>query len=347
MTKIKYIYLLLISAFLFAACGKEDSPGNIVNLADNEIAIDYSQKKYVSVVAKQDKSKSIAETRNIIIEEGDENKIDNLYILMVNSDWSDIKRYYTSSATFTQGEWDAIGKRVKIKLPQSQAAQRDVYVIANVSTELKTTLDGVTTLVGLQQALVANESPWSPNLSNASKSILMSGKSETTHDFTANRLLQSVTLVRAVAKVELNVKLSAKHQAAPTYLSNGNQLPNYQYNFVDFDKNTYVLENTTKSADVASTGNSADTPVTWVPFSATGTDHVSSYEVDEMSGLVTNLKIVTYINETTNANSYIELQLPYEDGGFLPPPEFGPETFILPRQGEIKRNHWYKYDVEL
>ena len=161
------------------------------------------------------------------------------------------------------------------------------------------------------------------------------------HNFsTQGRVLENLQLVRAVAKVELNVTLPAKHQST--------NVADYQYNFVDFDKNTYMLENLSKVAEVASTGNSAATPATWVPFDADGTtDHVSSYEVDNVSGLVTNLKIVTYINEKTNANSYIEIQLPYKDGGFLPPPEFGPETFILPRQGEIKRNHWYKYDVDL
>ena len=351
MTKIKYIYLLLISAILFAACSKDDVPGGI-EVSDDEIAISYSLKKYVQVVTNGNSTKSASETRNINIEAGDEENIDNLYILMVNSGWSDIKRFYTTSSNFAEGTWNADGESVTIKMTQSEAGQRDVYVIANVSDALKAVLDLVNDVDGLKNALETKATPWSGASAgnNLKHPILMSGNKP--HNFvTQGRVLSSVELIRAFAKVELNVKLPAKHQAAPTYSSDGGvtELPNYQYNFVDFDKRTYVLENTNKPDDQkASTGNSADTPATWVPFDADGTtDHVSSYEVDEVSGLVTNLKIVTYINEKTNANSYIEIQLPYKDGGFLPPPEFGPETFILPRQGEIKRNHWYKYDVDL
>ena len=326
MTKMKYIYLLLISVLLFAACSKDDVPGGI-DVADNEIAIGYDQKKY-ELHAVNGNAKH-ATTRDITAVASDEEKIENLYILLVKSDWSDIKRYYANSPTFADGEWDADGKRVKIKLTQSEAATRDAYVVANVSGALKTALDGVATLAQLQQALVSNNAPWSPNLSNASKSILMSGGASN-HNFATSRVLSAVTLIRAVAKVELNVKLPAKHQSSTP--------ADYKYNFVDFDKNTYVLENLTKIADKAVTG--------WQPFTADGTaDKVSSYKIED--GKVTELKIVTYINETTSADSYIEIQLPYEDGGLLPPPEFGPETFILPRQGTIKRNHWYKYDVEL
>mgnify|MGYP001184921096 CR=1 FL=1 len=329
MTKIKYIYLLLISALLFGACSKDDVPGGI-EVSDDEIAISYSLKKYVQVVTSGKDLKSASETRAIDASTADEEKIDNIYILMVNSGWTDIKRYYTATANFTQGTWDADGKSVKIKMTQSEAGTRNVYLVANATGTLKTALDGVTTLAGLQAALLADSAPWSPNLSNATtKSILMSGNT-LSHDFVTNRVLSAVTLIRAVAKVELNITLPAKHQSSTP--------ADYQYNFVDFDKNTYVLENLTKTADKATTG--------WKPFTADGTtDKVSSYEME--SDKVSKLKIVTYINETTNANSYIEIQLPYKDGGFLPPPEFGPETFILPRQGEIKRNHWYKYDVEL
>lgn len=339
MTKIKYIYLLLISALLFGACSKDDVPSGI-DVSDDEVAISYSLKKYVQVVTNGNSTKSTSEIRNINIEAGDEENIDNLYILMVNSGWSDIKRFYTASSNFAEGTWNAAGENVTIKMTQSEAGQRDVYVIANVSADVKSDLDGVTNLTGLQGVLESKSEPWSGmGATNLKHPILMSGMKN--HNFsTQGRVLENLQLVRAFAKVELNVTLPTKHQSTNE--------ADYKYNFVDFDKNTYVLENITKTADVASTGNSAATPATWVPFDADGTtDHVSSYEVDNVSGLVTNLKIVTYINETTNANSYIEIQLPYEDGGFLPPPEFGPETFILPRQGKIERNHWYKYDVEL
>ncbi len=344
MRKIKYIYLLLISSIILAACSKDDIPGSI-DLAKDEIAIRYGQKSYVSVG-----------TRNINASIDDEEQIDNIYILMAKSDlndnWIDIKRYYTGSpdgdATFSKGQWSSSEEKVIIKLTQSQAGERDVYVIANISTAMKTALDGVNSLTDLQGILESKSQPWSgtDDTNNLKHPILMSGMKS--HDFsveTGNRVLGDnattnlpVQLVRAFAKVELNVKLPSKHQSTNP--------ADYKYNFVDFDKNTYVLENTTKAIDAASTGNYTVTPVVWVNFSVDGSDQVSSY-VKNSSGKITELKIVTYINETTDANSYIELQLPYNDDGLLPPPEFGPETFILPRQGEIKRNHWYKFDIEL
>lgn len=357
MTKIKYIYLLLISAILFGACSKDDMSGGI-EVSDDEVAISYSLKKYVQVVTSGNSSKSASETRNINIEAGDEEKIDNLYIIMFDATTSGaapIKYFVDNTFPAVDGEWNqGANPSVKLKKTQAQVGNRNVYVIANVTPALRSALNAstLTTIADLEAVYAQYSNPWSEGLTPVLVTggnkypILMSGNES--HNFSTNPVLNKVTLVRALAKVELNVKLPAKHQAAQTYLSNGVELPNYQYNFVDFDKNTYVLENTSKPANQkASTGNSANTPATWVPFSAIGTDHVSSYEVDNVSGLVTNLKIVTYINETTNANSYIEIQLPYEDGGFLPPPEFGPETFILPRQGKIERNHWYIYDVEL
>ena len=332
MTKIKYIYLLLISALLFGACSKDDVPSGI-DVSDDEVAISYSQKKYVQVVTNGNSTKSASETRNINIEAGDEENIDNLYILMVNSGWSDIKRFYTASSNFAEGTWNAAGENVTIKMTQSEAGQRDVYVIANISTDMKSDLDGVTNLTGLQGVLESKTEPWSGTgaTNNLKHPIMMSGMKN--HNFvTQGRVLENLQLVRAFAKVELNVTLPKKHQSTNE--------ADYKYNFVDFDKNTYVLEKTNKVASIVTTG--------WKPFVSnidTDKDFVSEYI--KTGDVVTSLKIVTYINETTNANSYIEIQLPYKDGGFLPPPEFGPETFILPRQGKIKRNHWYKYDVEL
>lgn len=331
MTKIKYIYLLLISALLFGACSKDDVPSGI-DVSDDEVAISYSLKKYVQVVTNGNSTKSTSEIRNINIEAGDEENIDNLYILMVNSGWSDIKRFYTASSNFAEGTWNAAGENVTIKMTQSEAGQRDVYVIANISTTMKLALDGVTNLTGLQGVLESKTEPWSgTGATNLKHPILMSGMKS--HNFvTQGRVLENLQLVRAFAKVELNVTLPKKHQSTNE--------ADYKYNFVDFDKNTYVLEKTNKVASIVTTG--------WKPFVSnidTDKDYVSEYI--KTGDVVTSLKIVTYINETTNANSYIEIQLPYKDGGFLPPPEFGPETFILPRQGKIERNHWYIYDVEL
>lgn len=153
----------------------------------------------------------------------------------------------------------------------------------------------------------------------------MSGNA--THNFVTNRILSSVPLTRALAKIELNVTLPAKHQDADA--------SHYRYNFIDFDKNTYVLKPTAKTDELVTSG--------WQAWQAAST--VSSYTLT--GGKVANLKVITYINERDNPGSYIDIQLPYNPGGPLPPPEFGDETFKLPLPSEIKRNHWYKFDVTL
>lgn len=73
-------------------------------------------------------------------------------------------------------------------------------------------------------------------------------------------------------------------------------------------------------------------------------DDVSSYT--EVGGKVTSLKVVTYLNERDHAGTTIEIELPYNGSGPLPPPEFGPEVYKLHLPAKIERNHWYQYDVE-
>lgn len=320
----------MIGTLLFVACDNED----FSNLADDEIAISYALQNYVTVEGLSSSGHNIASMRNITAKEADENRIDNVYILLFGKD---VKRYYTSTTSFNEGEWNKKKNHVKIKLSQGKAGVRDVYIIANLSADLKESLDAVSDVADLKAVFETKGSPWSgtSDSDNLQYPILMSGMKN--HNFIGddNRVLEDLPLVRAFAKVELKVSLPAKHRSANE--------SDYKYSFVDFDKRCYVVEKKDKQRDVVTSGNPVDGK--WINFTASGADKVSSYKKE--GGEITELTIVTYINETTNAKSYIELKVPYTDSGNQPPPEFGPATFILPRQGVIKRNYFYKYDVAL
>jgi hypothetical protein len=118
-----------------------------------------------------------------------------------------------------------------------------------------------------------------------------------THDFNTNYQLNNVSLVRALAKVQLNVKLSVQHYSIPVVDGKAQ----YSYKYIDFDKNTYVFKPSTKTDNLVSSND-------WTAWSATGS--VSSYTLDQ--GNVTNLTLTTYINERDNASSAIEIKLPYQ-----------------------------------
>ena len=99
MKTLKYIYLFLIGTLLFVACDNED----FSNLADDEIAISYALQNYVTVEGLSSSGHNIASMRNITAKEADENRIDNVYILLFGKD---VKRYYTSTTSFNEGEWN-------------------------------------------------------------------------------------------------------------------------------------------------------------------------------------------------------------------------------------------------
>ena len=317
MTKHYYIFLYTNKALLFGACSSNDDP--VVNQGDG-IEITLNSAKFT---IKQTVTKS-TEVRATDAGTTEEQQIGNLYLFLFDNTGANPVKHYIDNATFTGGTWSATDKRIKLSMTQAEAGNRQVYIVANVSSTLKSALDAssVSSVTALSAVLETTEQPWSNNLTTP---ILMSGSA--THNFTTNRLLNAVELVRALAKVELNITLGTKHQDADATL--------YQYNFIDFDKNTYVLANTTKTASKATSN--------WQAWQETG--NVSTYTKTDSK--VTSLTLVTYINETANAGSLIDIQLPYNDGGLLPPPEFGPETFQLPLPDKIVRNTWYKYDIEI
>lgn len=310
MRKVNYIYLILFTTLLFAACSSDDMPERS---SDNRVELSYAISNFniEGVISRATDVGSPAEQQ-----------IDNLYLFLFDMTGVNPIKYFANSATFTNGEWSAAEGKVTLKLTQAEAGERRVYVLANVSVALQTVLSGVTTLTQLQAALETTDTPWSPTLVTP---ILMSGNA--THNFVNNRKLSSVPLIRALAKIELNVTLPTKHQDADA--------SHYKYNFIDFDKNTYVLKPAAKTDELATSG--------WQPWQASSA--VSSYTKGSDSK-VNSLKVVTYINERDNAGSYIDIQLPY-NAGPLPPPEFGDDTFKLPLPSKIERNHWYKFDVTL
>ena len=309
MRKVNYIYLILFTVLLFAACSSDDVPERS---SDNRVELSYAISNFniEGVISRATDVGSPAELQ-----------IDNLYLFLFDMTGANSITYYVDNS-FSDGTWNKAGENITLKLTQAEAGERRVYVLANVSAALQTALSGVTTLTQLQAALETTDTPWSPTLVTP---ILMSGNA--THNFVTNRILSSVALIRALAKVELNITLPAKHQDADA--------SHYRYNFIDFDKNTYVLKPTAKTDELVTSG--------WQAWQAAST--VSSYTLT--GGKVANLKVITYINERDNPGSYIDIQLPYNPGGPLPPPEFGGDTFKLPLPSKIERNYWYKFDVTL
>ena len=310
MRKVNYIYLILFTTLLFVGCSFDDVPEG-----DNSRIVE------LSYLISSFNIDGIS-TRATDVGSPAEQQIDNLYLLLFDMGGANpIKYFIDNTFAAVSGTWTKADGKINLKLTQSEAGNRQVYVVANVSAALKNTLDGVTSIVGLQAVKLTANTPWSPTLTTP---ILMSGNK--THNFVTNHILDNVPLTRAFAKVELNVTLPAKHQDA--------DVSHYKYNFIDFDKKTYVLKPTVKTDDLVTTG--------WQPWQASSA--VSSYTL--AGGKVATLKVVTYINERDVAGSYIDIQLPYKAGP-LPPPEFGNDTFKLPLPSEIKRNHWYKFDITL
>lgn len=326
MKRIQYIYILITAVLVLAGCSKEDLPN--YNLTDNEIAISYSTKRY-----KLDDGTRSGEFRSTDEGSQAERDIDNLYILLFKSDGT-VEKFYVDD-NFTDGEWLKTGTNatkpyVKLKLAPGVAAERNVHVVANVSAALKAKLDANTlkTEANLKDVFDELNTSWSPTLKTP---ILMSGSAS--HDFTVKKELESVELVRVLAKVELEITLPDHHKSTAE--------SDYKYQFINFDKNTYVLKPEPKKVSAA--GDLISSP-NWQAWTASGDVTTFTKGSDNK---VEKLTLVTYLNEVEDAGTMIEIQLPHTDGGLLPPPEFGPETFKLPLPDKVERNHWYKYDIEL
>lgn len=305
-------YVILLLSIIFTACSGEDPIP--ASKEDNKIVLSFSVNNYTTNI-----------TKSTSIGSEDEQKINDLYIFLFPTvATQSLIKYYTTSSSFGGGTWDKAGNKILLDITQAEVGNRNVYIVTN-SSAIKTDLDNVTSLTQLQGALQTISQPWSANINTP---LLMSGNK--THDFNDNYQLNSISLIRCMAKLQLNIKLSPEHQTTPSATNE------YKYKLINFDKNTYVLKPDTKPDNLVS---SAD----WTLWDAAGA--LTSYSLT--NGKVTSLSLTTYLNERTNAGTAIEVSLPYESGGVLPPPEFGNETYKLSLPTAIERNHWYIYDIEI
>lgn len=328
----KLQYIALFATLIFITCTSEDIPDENM---DNNIEI------FLSVSNFQISNTTSRSTRPTNEGSETEQQIDNIYLFLFDSEGG-VDKYNVTSSSFAGVTWSVDDAKIVLNLTQVAAGTRDVYIVANYPSTMQSALSEVATVAELQAVMNTMSNPWSTMLGAP---ILMSGSVEG-HNFINNRQLSAVTLIRAVAKLELNIKLKTERQSTPTIEEgvpgNTTTVHQYKYQFVNFDKNTYVLKPTTKTNDLTSfTG--------WENIAGTSGE-VASYILTD--GVVTGLKLTTYINErdvfdTTYPRSAVELSLPFISDGPLPPPEFGDEIYKLLLPASIERNTWYVYDIEI
>lgn len=288
---------MLLFTFLLTSCSKEEEVSKPVN---KQVEI------LLSVNSFAKSGVGIATTTEIGTEE--EQKIDNLYVFLFSN--SETKSYYIDD-NFSDGNWTP--EKIVLNLTPDEVGTRDVYIVANCSA-IKSKLDGINTLDNLKAILSELSEPWSPQLKTP---ILMVGN-QNSHNFKTNNQLNKVSLKRALAKLKLNVSLSADQQDVESA---------YKYRFVNFDKTTYVIKPDSKPAN----------PVTsdWYPLT----------QVDKDEEKVTSFTIETYLNESDVKGAAIEVKIPSKGSSLLPPPEFGDESYRLFLPEHIVRNEFYLYDI--
>lgn len=322
----KYLYfIVLLSVGVFTACS-DDLPDT------NE----QEGRKIELLFSIQDFTVDRTATRTTRATDSgssEEQQIDNVYVFLFDASGSNPIRRFGTPGSFTGGDWTVAEGKVTLNLKQVEVGARQVYIVANYSDALASRLATVTSLSDLQAIFEEISLPWSDQIKAP---FLMSG--DKTHDFTTDYQLKSVSLKRAVAKLELRFTLGAEHQSVPLLEEgmpgNTTSVAQYKYKYVNFDKSTYLFKPTPKPDNLT---GSAD----WVDWEA------SSYTVDASSGKVTALNLTTYLNERDAAGTAVELSLPIGGVGNLPPPEFGNETYKLQLPAQVERNHWYIYDIEI
>ena len=311
----KKIFYIIFFVSLFAACNLVNDNGEC-DTCDN-ITLSFSVNSYIKDMA----------VKSAVLTADDEQAVENLYVfLFPTTGGQTLKSYTVDGSVFNGGTWSDAEKRVSLTLTQAEAGKRNVYLVANYPEEMGAKLDAVGSAEDLEEVFHATANPWSDDLGTP---ILMSGDRK--HDFNADSELNAINLVRALAKVELRVTLSESFRSA---LSGENgSAPEYQFRYVDFDLNTFAVKPASKADDL--------TTSPWNDWA------VSGITTDSQTGEATGLLLTTYLNERDTKGAKVELKLPYSDGGLLPPPEFGDETYTLPLPDKVERNHWYVYDVEI
>lgn len=346
----RILYIFLLAVLLFPACTSEEVPGEKPGSENIEVLFSVSNYQVATVRAA---TRATQDAGNSF-----EQAISDFYLFLfpAGTSTSQIRSYYVDAVAGTviqvypvagsSGTYVAADKKVLLNLTQAEAGNRDVYIVANTAgnTTLQTALDGVTTLPGLQAVLSTTTTPWSPALATP---ILMSGGKP--HDFMAGRVLGSgaagnepLRLVRVLARIELNITLKDEHKS-------GN-IADYKYKYTNFHKETNVIKKATSTGSDKYASSSASVwPNTtgWTTWGSVldaqgmGSTHTVS------GGVVATLKLVTYINERDDAGAAIEIEVPYNGSGPLPPPEFGPELYKLEFPEGIQRNYWYVYEIEI
>lgn len=342
----KLLNITLLLGLLFAACSRENGMEPVLD--DHPITLSFSVDDFnrgANFKGNEVGGNSLRATDDGSTSEQD---VNNLYLFLFDNTGANPIKYYIDAATFSGGTWvnSASEKKITLNLTQAEAGERQVHIIANCA-DLKTQLDGVTTVAGLQTVYRNTAQPWSTDINTP---ILMAGSA--THNFiTQGHQLNSVHLIRAIAKIELNVTLTSGFQVVPT-ITSGN-LAEYRYRYVNFDTRTYVEKPMPSKPNnlVSSSLDAWPATGSWTPWGAslngsplpdTGTGYIL-----DAGGKVTGLKLITYLNERDEAGAVVEIELPRVDSGPLPPPEFGPELYRLPLPEKIERNMWYRYDIEI
>lgn len=326
------LYILLATGLFFSSCSVKEKCEQPTGNAPVEIS--FAVEDFVSVSGLRATDDGSAA----------EQRVNNLYLLMFDNSGANPFRYYITGATFTGGTYNSAAKKITLAKTQAEAANRKVYLIANIDTPTKSALDGITTEAALKNYYKDTAQPWGTNI--VAPLCMVGYKAHNFAATPASYQLKTIPLQRAVAKVELNIKLTKQFQVAPTEVSGA--LKEYRFRYVNFDRCTYFVKPATKpSTLVSSTANEWPNVAQWIAWGNTlGASEVgTSYTLT--SGKVSSLKIVTYLNEQDNAAAKIEIALPRVDEGPLPPPEFGPEKYILPLPKKVERNKWYKYDIEI
>lgn len=348
------LYPLIIAGLLCASCTdnlSNDSPSATQSTDHTSIELTFDVEHFTNKVGLRSGGDTFSDngwaTLRTITDAGSakEQEIKSLYLLMFDGTGQNPYRYHITSATFTGGSYDSTAKKIKLNRSQTEAGTRRVYLVANVDTATKNALDGITTESAFKAHYKEIAQPWANNITAP---LLMVGYKE--HNFAATPAafrLDHIKLVRAVAKIELNIKLSEPFQVAPTE-KNG-VLNDHKFRYVNFDKRTYLIKPTNKPLTPASSAAEEWPNVTkWTGWGNTlGTGDTGTSYTLTSNGKVSNLRIITYINEQDQERAKIEIALPRVDLVPLPPPEFGPEKYILPLPQKVERNKWYKYDIEI
>lgn len=302
----KYLTYILLLSFLFSSCSTEEG-------------LDKPEYKNIEILLSVNQFTKSGTEGEGKTDPGttEEQKIDNLYLFLFSTTGTDVKRYYI---TGEDSRWNKEDGKITLDLTQPDAGTRNVYVVANCAA-IETRLDNISSPDDLKDFFTMERAkPWSPDLTTP---ILMVGNKN--HNFVDNARLDKISLTRAIAKLKLNITLSADQQAA---------ISEYKYRFVNFDKSTYVLKPVSK------------------PENKTNSEWFELAEIAKNGhGLITTeasnkvFAIETYLNESDVKDVRVEMTIPDKGNSELPPPEFGDEVYRLLLPDSVVRNTYYLYDI--